>query len=207
MDMGLGQKLFLKFDSKFWNGDFDWKDNTTGKFVHWYDMDQRIPGSKILLTAGSTSPDGENDEAGTLADLMAALNIAFPGVNVPNPSSYVFSEWNNDPYTKGIYSLFPPSFTILDYQWLQQPLNKQVYFAGEYLDWDHSGNVEGAYLSGQRVANEVSKCFTAATCAFIFNGPAVCSNNAYVLDDEDDFSTNLQPLAATLLVLLALLVS
>ena len=67
-------------------------------------------------------------------------------------------KWDTDPNFHGSYSfLGVKAFdgTQATYDDLMNPVEK-LYFAGEVYDPKYSGFIQGAYFSGERVANMIS---------------------------------------------------
>ena len=62
--------------------------------------------------------------------------------------------WRTDPYARGAYSGPAPGVTANDYTLLQRPVGA-IYFAGEYVERDTFGLMEGAIRSGERAADRV----------------------------------------------------
>jgi len=77
------------------------------------------------------------------------------GDRIPNPLQYRITRWAADPYSLGSYSFLAVGASPADYDVLAQPVGKRLFFAGEHIQRDHPSTVHGAYLSGERVADEI----------------------------------------------------
>jgi monoamine oxidase len=75
---------------------------------------------------------------GTPAPLLAARTVT----------------WEDDPWARGGYAYFDPSFDPKLRDWLSRPAGR-VLFAGEHTSHRWQGYMNGAVESGRRVAAEV----------------------------------------------------
>lgn len=62
--------------------------------------------------------------------------------------------WHEDPYARGAYSAHAPGFTDKDAAALAAP-HGRLFFAGEYVDAEFTGLMEGALRSGERAAHGI----------------------------------------------------
>ena len=71
-------------------------------------------------------------------------------------------DWSKEPYIKGGMSYLKPGGTLTHREVLSKPVNQKVFFAGEATDFSgESGTVNGALISGERVAIEVISAISA----------------------------------------------
>ena len=66
-------------------------------------------------------------------------------------SKAVLTAWPFDPLAGGAYSAHAPGFTLEDAEALAAP-HGRLYFAGEYIDFEYTGLMEGALRSGEHAA-------------------------------------------------------
>ena len=85
---------------------------------------------------------------------MKTLKTVF-GANIPQPIDYQITRWASDPFAKGSYSYNAIGSTPKMRYALANPLNGQLFFAGEATNRDYFGTAHGAYLSGLRAARDV----------------------------------------------------
>lgn len=77
------------------------------------------------------------------------------GDDVPDPVEVIFSKWNADEFSHGVYS-FNKVGTVDDHRRnLKYPINDTVFFAGEHTSIYHYGTIHGAYWSGIATADRV----------------------------------------------------
>ena len=62
--------------------------------------------------------------------------------------------WEQDPYARGGYAYFDPSFEVALRAWLSRPC-RRLFFAGEHTSVKWQGYINGAIESGRRAAFEV----------------------------------------------------
>ena len=74
---------------------------------------------------------------------------------IPTPQAYVRSNWQSDPFANGSYSFDQVGQLPDDRQTLAQPINQQLFFAGEATHPHFYATVHGAYETGVRAAREV----------------------------------------------------
>ena len=76
-------------------------------------------------------------------------------VDVPEPIGHVITRWRADPFARGSYSFLASGASPDDRVALAAPVEGRLFFAGEATETDYPAMVHGAYLSGERAANEV----------------------------------------------------
>ena len=62
--------------------------------------------------------------------------------------------WEADPWSRGGYAYFDPSFDPALRPWLARPFGR-IFFAGEHTSFRWQGYMNGAVESGRRAAAEV----------------------------------------------------
>jgi monoamine oxidase len=62
--------------------------------------------------------------------------------------------WESDPWSRGGYAYFDPSFDPALRPWLARPVGR-VFFAGEHTSLRWQGYMNGAIESGRRAAEEI----------------------------------------------------
>jgi monoamine oxidase len=63
--------------------------------------------------------------------------------------------WDDDPYARGGYAFFDPSFDPALREWLARPAGR-LFFAGEHTSLKWQGYMNGAVESGRRAAAEIA---------------------------------------------------
>ena len=116
-------------------------------------------GSKTLITfaAADFARRLEGDSDAVQVDrVMSALRAAY-GEDFPDPNGYLITRWHQDPLTLGSYSYLTPGATPDDRNRLAMPVADKLFFAGEATNAAYPSTVHGAYLSGIREADRITK--------------------------------------------------
>jgi monoamine oxidase len=69
----------------------------------------------------------------------------------------VRTDWANDPFVRGSYGCVRPGHAGVRGTTLAKPIGDRLFFAGEACDTEYPGFVHGAWDSGRRTANKVTK--------------------------------------------------
>ena len=85
--------------------------------------------------------------------LLEALRVFYP--DLPDPEEFYATRWYEDPWSKGSYSYYAVGNERNITEYIAEPADRFL-FAGEAAS-DKPGTVLGAYLSGKREAERISK--------------------------------------------------
>jgi monoamine oxidase len=164
LKMGSTNKVALLFPATFWDNDaqyIGYTDAVKGKFNYFMNLNKFAPNTNGLMTFGfgkySVALEKEND-ATLQAEIMTTLKTIY-GNAIPNPSKLLVSRWNSDPFALGAYSFAAVGSNAVDFTNLAMPVGKNLFFAGEHTNLEYRGTVHGAFLSGERAAEEVRVAF------------------------------------------------
>lgn len=86
-------------------------------------------------------------------DITEAMRRFIPDLELEETFSY---DWNNDPYARGTWCMYPPNTLTNDLTELQRP-EGNVYFAGADIASGWRGFIDGAIESGARTARQVAE--------------------------------------------------
>jgi monoamine oxidase len=165
LGMGTNSKVLLQFDRRpqhygRWNGEL----TTDHPFEYSWDTSLTQPGRTGLVTAYSGGANGTAydfaeahgpapDEV--VAQTLAALERAVPGISAGFNGRAYLDEWATDPWARGSYATFLPGQTSRYAREIRRP-EGGVHFAGEHTSIAFQGFLEGAVESGERAAREVA---------------------------------------------------
>jgi len=156
LGMGVYDKVFLRFPSKFWDAWVIRQQGPAGSDWHsWYDM-SRVTDEPVLaaLVGGDSARRLESlSDDEVVAEGMAALRYMY-GQDVPTPDAVRITRWAADPFTRGSYSYLHVGASTEDHDLLGTPSGR-VQLAGEATWSDDPATVHGALLSGLRAANRI----------------------------------------------------
>jgi monoamine oxidase len=157
--MGVFNKIFLEFDSVFWDRDYELigymgsQDSDWPEIVNFH----KIAGWPVLL-AFSAGAAGEQNERRSDAELVARLMECLRkmyGPGIPAPRAHVITRWNQDPFSLGSYSYVPVGSKQSQRRQIGMRIANRVFFAGEATSQFFPSTVHGAFLSGVRAAYEI----------------------------------------------------
>ena len=169
LDMGPVIRVSLRFRERFWdslrddNGqslaDLGFLFSEEQHFPTWW---SQLPARSPVLTAWSAGPRGERN-SGIPKDEMAqrALDslaniLAFDRERLGDLLVEAHThDWQADPFARGGYSYVVAGGEGAERE-LAQPLDDTLFFAGEAANYEgHNGTVNGAMMTGYRVAREI----------------------------------------------------
>ncbi|MEM7181175.1 MAG: FAD-dependent oxidoreductase [Spirochaetota bacterium] len=160
LGMGNLNKIMLLYESAFWPEDkqyFGYLGEDAGKYSYFLNA-KTFTGKNILITFafGNAAASLEKmQDAEVAAEVTEVLSRIFP--KATEPEKVLVTRWKSDPYCYGAYSYNAVGASGKDFQRLAEPVGDVLYFAGEHTNESYRGTVHGAYLSGLRASEEVSK--------------------------------------------------
>jgi len=155
-------RVAMRFHSRFWE-----KRAPEVAFFHvpeapfptfWTPLPMRAP----LLTAWAGGPKAArltgSSRNALLAAALRSVGMVFgPGRKLAAElEAALVQDWRNDPYARGGYSYVRVGGEGAR-EWLAEPIEDTLFFAGEATDIEEAGTVAGALRSGERAAREVLK--------------------------------------------------
>lgn len=154
---GRATKTLLQFSTRFWR-----KPGRARAFgsalpigAGWEaNEDQRGKAGILALLAGGSASDATAqivDREG-VDGVVHALD--WLGSNTASLLAWRQARWESDPWSRGAYAVFDPSFPPHLRDWLSLPCG-QLFFAGEHTSHRWQGYMNGAVESGHRAAAEV----------------------------------------------------
>jgi len=157
MDMGLLNKVILRFPRAFWPEEADFLfvcGDTLCPFYVNFAAYARVP-ILVGLSGGTAAHEIEelSDQA-IVARLCKELS-GIMGDAVPDPTDVIVQRWRSDPFALGSYAYLRVGANGGEPKVLSRPVAGRVFFAGEALHPHDPGTVHGAYWSGQRAAWQV----------------------------------------------------
>ncbi|UJR23230.1 hypothetical protein I4U23_026249 [Adineta vaga] len=155
MGVGVADKIFLQFPYVFWDTKYTTILCTSPRFRFILCR----PNDCILqvkIVARVAKEIEEKPDQETIDELMILLRKCFPDQNISEPSRYLITKWNQDPFAKGAYSYFAvgaDNQTLID---LARECHERVYWAGEHANYNGTlGCVDSAFNSGQCEAKRI----------------------------------------------------
>jgi polyamine oxidase len=154
------EKLALQFPTCFWPTEphrFSYMtDSDPELFTSWVNV-AHYTGAPVLVAMHSGSrarhTNRWSDEK-IIAEAMQVLRTLF-GADAPDPSAYVRTGWESDPFSLGSYSFSAVGGHLDDRQTLAASVADRLFFAGEATHPRYFATVHGAWETGVRAAREV----------------------------------------------------
>ncbi len=109
----------------------------------------------LTLLAGGSASDATKSLLATEGASALAERLSFFGVADARLIACRSLSWEDDPWARGGYALFDPSFPPSARALLALP-HQRVFFAGEHTSTKWQGYMNGAVESGFRAAEEIS---------------------------------------------------
>jgi monoamine oxidase len=159
LSMGVYDKVFLRFATKFWEDDayvlrqqgpagVDWHS--------WYDM-SRATGEPVIAALmggpGARRLESLGDDE-IVAQGLQALRRMY-GDAAPEPVAVRITRWGADRFSLGSYSYLATGATEHDHDLVATPVDDVLHLAGEATWSDDPATVHGAMLSGLRAAERI----------------------------------------------------
>ncbi|GAB6023869.1 Lysine-specific histone demethylase 1B [Chamberlinius hualienensis] len=172
---GALEKVVLQFSECFWSSKIKGADffgyispnlEDRGQFPLFWDMSHYgngpKPSSYILMTylcGNAVELTKTKSDAQIIEMCVDVLKSIFPEKDVSFPVNYYVTKWNQEQFSKMVYSYVKLGSTGEEYDTLAQDLNQKVFFAGEGTNRKHPQTVVGAYESGLREVLKILQSF------------------------------------------------
>ncbi len=153
--MGTLNKIAVRFERSFWGKGVNVLSKISAPHRHAAWMLNLEPVVEAPILVGFDTHDGtskSDDEV--LGDFLSDLEACF-GDAVERVEGYVVTRWQDDPWADGAYAHLPVGASGVHYDELARTVDEVLYFAGEATHRDHPATMNGAAMSGLRVAEEI----------------------------------------------------
>lgn len=159
LKMGTVNKFLCLWEEAFWDTKLQYigyTSKTKGKFNYFLNTKKFMPVNGLMSFAfGNSSKETERQsDAEIISEIMVNLSTIY-GSNIPNPSQFLRTKWNSNPYAYGAYSFASHGTRSADFEIFEKPIEDKLFFAGEHTSRAYRGTVHGAYLSGIRAAKAI----------------------------------------------------
>lgn len=159
LGFGAVTKVSVKFDRCFWPEETQFLSYAAKERGRWPTMINLMPvnGASILTLVSTGDYALKSDtmsEAELQADIAAVLGEIF-GPEARPAEKIVAAQWSRDPFSLGVYSYPAVGCTPADFDGLAEPVGNRLFLAGEHTIFEHHGTAHGAFMSGERAAEQV----------------------------------------------------
>jgi monoamine oxidase len=159
LEMGTVNKFLLVWDEAFWEEELQYIGYTPaekGKFNYFLNL-KKLNKAHALMTFAfgdySKQTEQMTDQA-ILEEIMAHLKQIY-GKDIPQPTQFLRTQWNENPYSYGAYSFVSKGGSSALFEVFEEAVEHKIFFAGEHTSRAYRGTVHGAYLSGIRAARKM----------------------------------------------------
>ena len=180
-------KIFLVFDRQFWDTNVffvGYVDENRGYYplmLTLKDIDPEINVIIFVVTGEMALTVVNQAQDKTQQEIMDVLRTMY-GIDIPSPQSIYIGRFSTNPLFRGAFSNIRKGLTHHTFNDLCSPEGR-LYFAGEAYSEKYSGFVHGAYKSGIKTAENLSKVLSQMP---ISNHPG--SNPNHPVNNADCFS-------------------
>lgn len=159
LTMNAFEKIFLRFDTKFWDDEVYAirQQGTDAVWWHsWYDL-TALHGKPTLLTfaAGPAARETEGWSESAVVDSVLTQLRRLYGDAVEQPTRVDITDWRGDPFSRGSYAYMTLGSTTDDHDDIATPVGGVLHIAGEATWTDDPATVTAALHSGHRAACRV----------------------------------------------------
>lgn len=159
--MNCVNKFLLTWDSAFWDDVqyISYTPEKRDKFNYFLNVKKFHPTKNALMTFAFAEEARKTEvmsDQEVVDEIMVHLKAIY-GNGIPSPTHFLRSRWQTNDNAFGSYSYPMVGTEMQHFDQLAEPLDNQVFFAGEHTEKDYFSTVHGAYLSGIREAVRISK--------------------------------------------------
>lgn len=159
--MNCVNKFLLTWDIAFWDDVqyIAYTPETRDKFNYFVNVKKIHPTANALMTfayadAGRLTETMSDEQVTN--EIMIHLRDMY-GNGIPNPTNILRTKWDSNENAYGAYSFTAIETEMSHFDDLAADINKKLFFAGEHTHIDYYSNAHGAYLSGLREADKISR--------------------------------------------------
>lgn len=109
----------------------------------------------IAFSAGSNAKNQRKLSAAKKRERLLEIISEIHGSKIPKPSHALFSNWSEDPFSRGAFTFLKTGSQRKDQKRLAKAVHKRLLFAGEACSRDYYGTVHGAMISGAQAAERL----------------------------------------------------
>lgn len=160
LGMGVLNKTYLLFDEVFWDTEVELIGYVGTEKGQWAETLNLYPYTQqpilLMFNAGEYGIEIEGKSDRDIIEAAMSVLKEMYGSDIPSPVDSVITRWSSDQWSGGSYSYVPTGASFKDYETLGESVDTKLFFAGEATNADFPATVHGAFLSGVRVATEIT---------------------------------------------------
>jgi len=159
-NMGNVNKFLLVWDDPFWDTNVQYIGYTPevkGKFNYFLNMNKFTSYNALVTFAfGDYATTTESMTDQEIINQITSHLQSIYSKKIPNPTHMLRTKWGQNSNSFGAYSIPANNTTPQNFDLLAKSVDNKLFFAGEHTNKTYRGTVHGAYLSGMRVAEEIT---------------------------------------------------
>ena len=157
--MGTNSKLHVQFTTRHWNGLGSNGETFSDRgYQNTWEVSRAQPGASGILVDYTGGQIGEDFGSGTLAQrtaqFLAQLEPVLPGITSKYNGRATRDVWVDYPWTRGSYSFYKVG-QYTSFAGIEERQEGNAHFCGEHTTIEFQGYLNGAVVTGERVAAEV----------------------------------------------------
>jgi monoamine oxidase len=164
LELGTNAKLHMQFRRRIWNAErYDGSSYVQFPYEESWDVSAAQPGNYGILVgfpAGRRGvlpapPHGPAPKA-IAEKYVGELDRVYPGIAKLYTGVAYLDVWAHDPWHHGAYSYYGVG-QYTQFAGIEPLPERNVFFGGEQTSYNDMGYINGAVISGERVAREISR--------------------------------------------------
>jgi monoamine oxidase len=159
--MGCVNKFLLTWDITFWDDVqyIAYTPDIRDKFNYFVNVKKFNPSVNALMTFAYADAGRQTEtmsDSQVINEIMTHLKDIY-GHGIPQPKNMLRTKWNSNENAYGAYCFTAIETEMSHFDDLAADVDNKLFFAGEHTLIDYFSNAHGAYLSGLREADKISK--------------------------------------------------
>jgi monoamine oxidase len=163
LPMGTNAKLHLQFERRLWNDQgYDGSSYTQFAYQTSWEVSASQSGREGILVGfpggrrGVLSAPAHGPAPPEMArDYLAELEHVYPGLSALWTGAAYLDVWAHDPWHFGSYSYYGIG-DYTSFAGVEGTAEGNVFFCGEHTSYEFQGYINGAVVSGERAAKEIT---------------------------------------------------
>ena len=164
LQLGTNAKLHMQFKHRIWNGEhYDGSSYVQFPYEESWDVSAAQPGEYGILVGfpggrqGVLPAPAHGPAPKRIAEeYVRELDRVYPGIAKQYTGVAYLDEWAHDPWHHGAYSYYGIG-QYTRFAGVEPVPEGNLFFAGEQTSYNDMGYINGAVISGERVAREIAR--------------------------------------------------
>jgi len=159
LEMGTMNKVFLKFETCFWNQDAYFLEYLKSDYSHVIEFfNPTAVGAENILVAVLSGYHAKLIESISETEIINMIMIDLRGMygnSIPFPIAIHRTAWHTNPLSLGSYPHLKPGNKITVCDTIAAPIENRIFFAGDSTSKQYMATAHGAFISGKDAAERI----------------------------------------------------